>query len=337
MKNINLTPALMQIAQLNKSIEIDLDRNGQIRSLSTTGKGGLQCLFLNSPINQFNAKVIDEIDAFYIAHEFINSPALQNDLQSANIELEIGNIKTFAFGYRISCEQMAKYTDKQPFLPVYGGAMHIAINKAGEIFSLTSTLQYGRIKSQAKILSKTEAIKLAKANYKSAMASAYAQLMLVEKDGGLLPAYEITLVCQQPGKSYTCIVLAETGKLLERRKRVHQYHQSIIAGRRGRLYRPVFCLAPTQMSPLKQCISALVKARALLNTPDPEKPISKQASQVIMQHLPNPQVLRNAYLTMFTDRNMNMVYANADGTFCYGTSHPEFAAVSVFLSLDKSN
>jgi len=326
MKDNSLTNTLMQIAQLSKGIEIDLDQNGHWRSLTTTSKGGLKQLFScptawlwaskTLPKTTYRVKVrtIDEIDAFYIAHEFINLPGIKDDLRSANIELEIANITPFAFGYRISCKQMAGCADKKMLLPVYGGALHMSMNKEGEIFSLTSTLQYGQIKSQPEaLLSKTEAIRLASAGCKHPIASACANLMLVAHNGQLELAYEVTFICSLPGESYTCLVLANTGKIIERRKRAHKF-------------RP--CNGHSR-------ISALVKARALLKTPDPNKPIPPQVSKVIVEHLPNPQVLRNAYLDMFTSKHMDMVYAKADGSYCYSPSQAEFAAVSVFLTLAK--
>ncbi len=296
----------------NKNIEIDLDQNGRLRSLTTTRKGGLQSLYSCSPTNQLKVKTIDDIDAFYIADEFINSPAIKDCLQSANTELEMGDITPFAFGYRINFRQMATYPAKKLFLPVYGGGINLAMNKEGEIFSLSSTIQYEKIRTKPeKLISQSDAVLLACAHCQYEVDSAGAAQILLAHDDELTLAYEITLVCSQPARSYTSFVLANTGKIIEQRKRAHEFR------------------------PYKRCstISSLIKARALLKTPDANKPLSEQISKVLVEHLPNPQVLRNAYLDMFTGKEMNMVYAKDDGSYCYSSNQPEFSAVSVFISL----
>ncbi len=77
------------------------------------------------------------------------------------------------------------------------------------------------------------------------------------------------------------------------------------------------------------------KAKALLITPDPALPISDQISTTIIKGLPDKQILKNEYLEMFTGLNANRVRAKSDGTYCYSPDDAEFAAVSVFLSLQK--
>jgi putative hydrolase of the HAD superfamily len=259
---------------------------------------------------RLTSQLIDELDAFYIADDFINLPAIQNDLQSAKIELEMGEITSFTYGYRISFRQMAT-CENNLFLPVHGGAIHLFMNKRGEIFSLSSTLQYGLIQSQTNVLTtKKEAIQLASASCKYSVVRAWADLLLVEHNDEIKLAYEVTLVCQSPNKSYGCFVLTDTREIIEQRQRALEFHTGT-------------------------SIAALVKGQALLTTPHPDKPISEQISKVIVKDLPNPQVLRNDFLNMFTNKQMVSVYAKADGSFCYGPSHNEFAAVSVFLSLQN--
>ncbi len=78
-----------------------------------------------------------------------------------------------------------------------------------------------------------------------------------------------------------------------------------------------------------------IKARALLITADPNIPISTQAKKVFIHDLPDPQVLKNAYFEMLVGATARAVTIKPDGTYCYGTREPEFAAVSVFISLMK--
>lgn len=78
-----------------------------------------------------------------------------------------------------------------------------------------------------------------------------------------------------------------------------------------------------------------IKARALVITPDPNIPISAQAKKVFINDLPNPRVLRNAYFEMLVGATGQPVIIKPDGSYCYGTRDPEFAAVSVFISLTK--
>ena len=322
MKNNQLTNTLKQIAQLSKGMEVDLDQNGNLRSLTTNNTGGLQnsCSLASAWLspnkvqqksnNSFDEQPVDGVDAFYIANEFINQPIIKEHLQSANIELDLTDITPFAFGYRISFRQISAYPQKNMLLPVYGGSMHMAMNKLGEIFSLTSTLQYEKANSkQEALISETEAIKLASASCQYKTASAAARLVLLAHNGMLEPAYEVKVVCVHPSKNYICLVLANTGIVIDQRPRTLYYHRSKI--------------------------SDLVKARALLKTPDPNKPIPQQISKAVIERLPNPQVLRDRYLNMLTGKTKDVVYAKPDGTYCYQSNYVEFAAVSVFISLVK--
>jgi len=78
-----------------------------------------------------------------------------------------------------------------------------------------------------------------------------------------------------------------------------------------------------------------IQANALLLTPDPNLPISNQISKTLIHNLPDNRVLKNAYFEMFMGLDARRALIKDDNTYCYSPKDPEFAAVSVFLSLQK--
>lgn len=76
-------------------------------------------------------------------------------------------------------------------------------------------------------------------------------------------------------------------------------------------------------------------ATALVNTPDPNIPISDQISKVIIKGLPNNQILKDEHFEMFTGIFAKTVSAKDDNTYCYGPRDSQFAAVSIYIALKK--
>jgi len=78
-----------------------------------------------------------------------------------------------------------------------------------------------------------------------------------------------------------------------------------------------------------------VPGRALLITPDPNKSIAAQASKTLIKNLPDPRVLKNEYFELYIGTTDKPVYAKSNGTYYYSCRDPEFAALSVFLTLSS--
>ena len=292
-----------QLSKLSKSFELDFDQNGYLRSL--TNKNNNSLLLSEKP---FKGQSINKQRAIALAKLFLDSPTIKHILKTKNFNMKLSEITSFDFGYRIIFKQMANY--KKAELPVRGGAINIALNTKGQIFSMSSTLQHGNILPLAKTaISKAKAIALALAKCKKAITSTRAKFMFVSYKGHIEPLYEVTLGGEFPYVSYTYLILANTGETI------------------NEFSKKFNCLTDSE--------AASVKAEALLLTPDANLPISAQISKTIINDLPDKQFLKNANFEMFTGAFAKRVRIKDDNTYCYGLRDPEFGAVSVFLSLQK--
>jgi hypothetical protein len=292
-----------QLSKLQKSFELDFDKTGYLRTLTPKNSNGVLIAKPIIPGQSLSKKCAENI-----AKLFLDQSMIKQLLDSKDFNLNLSETMSFAFGYRLTFKQTV--TCDKTLLPIRGGAIHIAINPKGQIFSLSSTLQYGNILPLYQTaISKSKAIDLAAAHGKKAISSSKAELMFMLYQDQIQPVYEVVLGAQFPYRNYTYLVLANTGEIIE------EFSQKFN------------CLDNNE--------TEAIKAEALLSTPDPSLPISAQISKTVIQNLPNKRVLKNSYFEMFTGMCARTVRIKDDNTYCYGIREPEFGAVSVFLSLQK--
>jgi hypothetical protein len=297
----NLSITLNQLSKLAHSFELDFDANGYLRTLTSKNN----CPLLTAPLHK--GQFINKQRALTSATQLLNTQLIKHLLHTDSFNMKVSEIQSFAFGYRVTFQQMANFGNTA--VAVRGGAIHIAINAKGQIFSISSTIQHGQVLPPAKtMISKSKAITSATAKCKEDITSTHAKFMFASHKGEIQPLYEITLQSKFAYLSYTYLVLANTGKIINEFSKKLCYTTKSEIG---------------------------IKAEALLVTPDPNLTISAQINRTLIKNLPDKQILKDEHFEMFTGAFAKTVSIKNDGTYCYGARDPEFAAVSVFLSLKK--
>lgn len=289
--------AAKALAQIIPALEVDFDAYGEIRHISSSARGGLH-------------KDEQDKEPGRKALELLKLPLIQRAFGLKHAALMVSAERQFGFGHRVDFQQVAPLIEADRYIPVRGGAVSVALDHNGRIFSVTSTLKRGRrVNQSTRMISFTEAIRRAEAKFHLPVTSSTCDLVFSSHNGQMNLAFEVTLESNQPRDVVTYLVLARTGRVVHEQFKL--WRSSGICSRTG------------------------VNARALLSTPDPTRRISSQTSQVLVKELPNPAVLRNKYFAMFLGHERRPVFARHDGTYCYSVRDPEFAAVSVFLALNS--
>ena len=239
---------------------------------------------------------------------FLSKKIIEQVFNISSFKLKLLECTRFAFGYRITFKQFAQ--NQSDLLPVLGGAIHIMINHNGKIISVSSTIQQGTI-SRSSVLqtSKIKALAIAKNKCGKTIVATKSEFVLVCRGNNLQPAYKIMLTCKFPYYKHTYLISAITGEIID-----------VFAKERC-------CFINNKTSE--------IKASAIVNTPDPNIPISDQVSKVIIKGLPNNQILKDEHFEMFTGIFAKAVSAKDDNTYCYGPRDSQFAAVSIYLALKK--
>lgn len=289
--------AVRALAEIIPDLEADFDPLGQLRCLSTSDSLGLY-------------KQHVKANPAFTAHRFLSDPMIKSAFGLRHVELLPGKTSTLAFGHRVDFEQVSELWDIEGNIPVHGGAVSVFIDKTGRLFSVTSSLRRGRNPVQAgRIISKSTALKLAALRFHHRVDAANCRLVLFSHKGRMDVAYEITLESNKPRDIMGYLVRAKTGEI------VHQQ------------FKLLRCCAAS--------VGRAAHASALLCTPDPYKPITPQVSNVIIEQLSDPKILANKHFAMFVGSEYKAVTAKEDGSYCYGVTDPEFAAVSVFITLNR--
>jgi hypothetical protein len=289
--------AVRKLAEVVPNLEVDFDHFGEVRSLSTIAPRGL---YEKDP----------STDPAVAAHHFLGSPVIHRIFGLRYVSLVPASVSSFLFGHRVNFKQVALLDDVDGEVPVRGGTISVLIDRSGAVFSVTSTLRRGRRPHQAgKIISPEQAIARAAEYFRLSVIASRCELMLSSHKGQMDPAYEVSLESRAPRDIASYLVLAKTGQVVD-----------------------------AQFKLLRCCSGYLrsnTAAKALLCTPNPAQPISSQVSRTVIERLPDPRVLKNKYMAMFLGHDAKPVLAKADGSYCYGTKDPEFAAVSVFIALSN--
>jgi hypothetical protein len=248
-----------------------------------------------------------------MAQRCLGMPLISSAFGLDRVALLPGRVTKLALGHRVDFQQASVLTDIEDDIAIKGGAISVFIDLSGHIFSITSSLKRGRKpKSAGLIISPKSAIQLAGIRFKLPVSAAACDLVLASHKDKIQVAYEITLESNNPREIMSYVVLAKSGEIVD-----------------------------TQFKLLKCCVSntsitaSEVLANALLCTPDAFKPISTQMSKAIIERLSDPSILANEYFAMFVGAKPQAVRAKADGTYCYGVNDSEFAAVSVWIALNR--
>lgn len=247
----------------------------------------------------FNGNPLAHAKKLLKTREIANALGLRYvDLRSGGVD-ELPNL-----GWRVWFRQVIKVADQRNSLPVRGGYVHVFVDPSGRIYMVNSTLRRGRKPGKlGKIISRKEAIELALARHGvDTCEKASCQLTLSAHNGSIDPVYEVLLSSCQPRKLVLYLVKARSGEVVYSENKLHY---------------------------------AAVPARTFLRIPNPNKPVSDQVHDAVIEALPDPTVLKNENLVVYLGRKGREVKARADGTFKYEPSTPEFGAVITFFALNS--
>lgn len=287
--------AVRELSKLFPSLEVDYNQLGEICSLS--GTSGLSKPELSE-------------NPTSLAERFLTKPLIKSAFTLSETALLHNKTRQFPFGHRVDFKQVGTIAGIEEAIPIHGGAISVLINKDGQVFSVNSTLQHGhKLRQAGRIISHTEAQTKAAEQFRLPVSVARSKLVLSNQQGKMQLAYEVSLESETPRDIVSYLVLAKTGQVVE-----------------------------AECHLLKCCVSqqsAGLAAKVLLCTPNPSKRISLQVSRAIISSLPNPRILKNEYFAMFIGRERQAVFAKQDGSYCYNIKDPEFAAVSVFMALNR--
>jgi Zn-dependent metalloprotease len=301
---------LVGIALLSKEVanlEIDFDRNGQVRTMSTTCPNGLTK----------KDRLIHPLEA---ASDFIALASIRKVFQLEGVSLRAIEKKKYAFGQRLNFQQVASIEHLHAMVPVRGGTFSVAIDNDGRIFSVTSTIKRASqpVARQA-IITADEAIERARQRFNAPLSGSSCQLVLSCHHGKMDIAYEVTLEGNFPREVIVYLVLARTGKIVnEEFRSVRSLYNYSGGGSRH------FQLA--QLG---------VLCRALLLTPDSSLPISAQTSMAFVSDHPAFPLLKNQYFEMLVGSQLAPIGQKSDGSYCYALQDSQFAAVSAFIALNR--
>ena len=290
--------AVGQLTRETSGLEVDYDHFGHVRHLTTDCADG----FLKGV--KFGG------DPLAHAKKLLKQPAIARALGLAYVDLRAGGVDEVPAvgGFRVWFRQTLKVKDNRNHLQVRGGYVHVLMDKDGRIFMVNATLRHGRKPGKlGKIISRKEAIKLALAKHGVATCdAAECELTLSAHNGRIDPVYEVTLSSCEPRKLVLYLVKAKTGEVVYSENKLHY-----AAGAAG------------------------VPARTFLRIPNPNKPISDQVHDALIEMLPDPTVLKNENITVYLGSMGKAVKAKADGTFKYDPSTPEFGCVITFFALNS--
>jgi hypothetical protein len=259
------------------------------------------------------------------------------DLSHLTLDMTNPIVDEIPNGTRVLFNQTVTVADGQ-VLPVRGATVHIAMDKAGKIYNVSSTMKHGRVLSIKGICTEAEAIAMAKTKFarlvkelsktagpdyaaklKSAIKSCTHTIRLVasENAGRLDPVYEVTLSTNEPRQHMEFLVKAKTGKVVYYQSKMH------------------FSVS----SQKQRTALGRIAAKTFLKIPDPKIAINKQVVDFYVENLPDPKVLANERYTMLTNEGGNWVpvTAQADGTFNFspaGKEQDKFSAVVAFIALN---
>jgi len=305
-------------------VEMETDGRGFIRTLS-----GINGLFGQS----FNG------DALGHAVNFLATDLVTQALDLGTLTLDKSNAKVeeMPFGYRVLFPQTVTLKDGT-ILPVRGAPVHIAMDKDGKIFNVSSTMKHGRTLTLKGICTEEQALELAKAKFgqlvtklSKTAGKEYARdlrgaikhcshkirLVASENSGRLDPVYEVTLSTCEPRQIMEFLVKAKTGEVVHFESKMH------------------FSVA----SKSQQTALGRIAAKCFLSIPDPKQPLNPQIVDYYVENLPDPTVLSNERYDMKVLENGQWVpvKAKADGTFNFsptGKEKDKFSAVVAFIALN---
>lgn len=303
--------------------EFEFDRTGHVRHFAATGKSLFKAPYAGDPRAH--------------AAAFLASSEVSQAFELGEVQLDEGVVDETSYGSRVDFAQSITLKDGRA-LRVRGGYLNVHLNKAGDIYNVTSTLKvFKPRKVLGKVISAEAAIANAKKHLEGLLSnvtgrgarqmasalnksietcSAKAELVLSEDSGRFDPVYEVNLSICEPRQIMHVLVMARTGKVV--------YHESKLH----------FSIA----SQRQQVGLARIPARGLLRIPDPKVALSKQIVDHYVDDLPDPTVLKNQRMTLLVLKNRKWVEvkAKADGSFNFDPvkEKDEFAAVVSFIALN---
>jgi Zn-dependent metalloprotease len=312
--------AIYRLSQSVPGLEAEFDKLGHVRHLT-----GTESLF----VQPFDGNPEHQ------ARSFLAQFDIQQALSLANVVLDSALCEEMSFGWRVTFPQVVNLRNGTK-VPVRGGFVHVAMDKQGKIFNLTSTLKFGRKPGRvAKLLGAQAAITAAKAKFaelavemlevapteakslKGALETCGAEAKLVasEHKGKFDLVYEVTLSVCEPRFLMLFLVKAKSGQVV--------FHQSMLHYSVGE----------------KKAVAVPPQAKCFLKIPSFKGDISKQVHDHVTEDLPDPKVLKNQRLEMLVleKRKWVNVKAQADGSFNFSPKGPDeskFSAVVMFVALN---
>jgi len=317
----NIAKAVQVIAGATPA-EFEFDRTGHVRHFAATSKTLFNTPYTGDPRTH--------------AAAFLATSEVHQAFDLDNVQLSDGVVDETSFGSRVDYTQTITLKDGTS-LRVRGAYLNVHMNKAGDIFNVTSTLKvFNPRKVLGKVVGSDVAIANAKKHVESLLnqvkgtekkvakeltnaietCSAKVELVLSENAGRFDPVYEVNLSICEPRQIMHVLVMARTGKVV--------YHESKLH----------FSIA----SQRQQAGLARIPARGLLRIPDPKVALTKQIVDHYVDDLPDPSVLKNQRMTMLVLKNRKWVEvkAKADGSYNFDSvkEKDEFAAVVTFIALN---
>lgn len=314
--------AIQRLANSHPELEADFDKVGHVRHL-TGFSASNQRPYIGDAIAQ--------------AANFLGQSEVSQALNLSNVNLENGIDETMPFGHRITFPQVIVLKDGTK-VEVRGGNVHIAMDKAGKIFNVASTLKFGRRPvSLGKILSTDQAVANARTKFtnltrrltaldtgeRKALREAIktckadVKLVLSEHAGKFDPVYEVRLSTDEPRYLMLFLVKAKTGEVV--------HHQSLLH----------FSVS----NPKAQAALDRIPVKCFLQIPDPKGDIATQVKDHFIEALPDPKLLKNERFEMLVLENRKWVNVKAqpDGSYNFspkGAEASKYAAVAVFVAIN---
>lgn len=314
--------AVRYIADRVGGVEALFDRFGRVRTLTAVSNDGL---FEQTLTGQ------DSPQAF--AKRFLESDDIVKALGLRHVELELAQTAELSgLGNRVEFRQVIEVEGK--VYHVRGGYIHVFVDQTGHIFQVNSTVRFGR-KPQAlgRLISADDAIAAAKAEVKLGnVASQRAEFVFSVHNDKLYPAYEVTLVSEDPRRVVLVLVKAISGDVVHIANKLH-------AKKKFRFIR--LEAAPGKGKKKREKIEKPAvagkapKGKVFLAIPDPNQPIPSQVHDALIEALPDPTVLKNEHCIIYLGGKKTEVKAKSDGSFQYSPSEPEFAAVITFFAFQS--
>lgn len=315
--------AVEQLSRRIADVRALFDHFGHVRTLNTDGSSFLYDKpMLGTPEQQ--------------ARDFLNVQEIASALGLRHFELSRPQATEIPLGFRVEFKQELSLQDVT--YAVRGGYVHVFLNADGKVFQVNSTLRFGRrnVKSDS-LISESEAIAAAKRKLGSETESERAEFAFSSHNGRLDPIYEVTLTTDSPRRVVQYLVKANSGEVVHQTNKLRSITHSLL--RKGDFPRPgalgIKLPAFDWASQKKPAVTTPVAARAFARIPDPNKPISQQVSDFLIDTLPDPKVLKSRNVIIYQGGRRKEVRCKADGTFKFKPGDPEFACVVAYIAIDS--